>query len=153
MIFDYTEYHLRFIKLPLLNIVTASFGLLFGLFILYRVIRDKDLSRWFFVFAPLVIVTSFLTLRDQVPVFSVDTYNDRDASPLIVSGEITKSDPSNDYIHFSYKGKSESSSIITIDGETYYIMYIGEFKVSDSVEIEYLPSSKLVLSIDYLDEP
>ena len=37
---------------------------------------------------------------------------------------------------------------ISIDGEVYYIMYIGDIKIGDKVEVEYLPNSKIILSIN-----
>ena len=37
---------------------------------------------------------------------------------------------------------------ISIDGEVYYIMCIGDIKIGDKVEVECLPKSKVILSIN-----
>lgn len=52
-----------------------------------------------------------------------------------------------------FEGELVHPNYITIEGEKYYIMYIGEFQTSDKVILEYLPKSKIIMSIDYaLDE-
>jgi hypothetical protein len=48
---------------------------------------------------------------------------------------------------FTYQGMSVIPKYITIDGQKYYIMYIGDIIEGDDVVIEVLPESKLVLSI------
>ena len=37
---------------------------------------------------------------------------------------------------------------IYIEGQEYYIMCIGDIKIGDKVEVEYLPKSKVILSIN-----
>lgn len=40
---------------------------------------------------------------------------------------------------------------INISNEKYYIMYTGELEIGDKVEFEYLPNSKVVLSIERIN--
>lgn len=40
---------------------------------------------------------------------------------------------------------------INISNEKYYIMYTGELEIGDKVEFEYLPNSKVVLSIEVVN--
>lgn len=41
--------------------------------------------------------------------------------------------------------------LIEIDGETYYIMTIGDYEIGNKVIIEYLPNSNIVISINDLE--
>lgn len=49
---------------------------------------------------------------------------------------------------YAYEGKTVFASYVYIDDEKYYIMYIGDFEEGDTVRFEYLPKSKVILSID-----
>ena len=49
---------------------------------------------------------------------------------------------------YSYRGKGVAASYVYIDDKKYYIMYIGDFEEGDTVRFEYLPKSKVILSID-----
>jgi hypothetical protein len=48
---------------------------------------------------------------------------------------------------FYYLGDRVRPKIIKVDGIDYYIMTIGDFAVGDDVTIEYLPNSRIVISI------
>jgi mRNA degradation ribonuclease J1/J2 len=90
-----------------------------------------------------------------VPSFKHGIYlfSEKESNALVNSGTIT--DITNTYGNnkFTYENKhSIASSYVYIDGEKYYIMYIGDFNVGDEVKFEYLPKSKVILSIYYADD-
>ena len=49
---------------------------------------------------------------------------------------------------YMYDNHVTYASYVYIDNERYYIMHIGDFKVGDEVSFEYLPKSKIILSIN-----
>ena len=59
--------------------------------------------------------------------------------------EIAETYGNNKYVH---DNQNVFAAYVYIDGEQYYIMYIGDFEVGDEVVFEYLPKSKVILSID-----
>lgn len=101
-----------------------------------------------------ILVISFATFI-VFPSFKHGIYLfvEKESDALINSGTIT--DITNTYGNnkFTYEDKhSIASSYVYIDGDKYYIMYIGDFDIGDEVEFEYLPKSKVILSIYHAEE-
>lgn len=66
-------------------------------------------------------------------------------------GEITSFQDTGRNEKNSYQGKTTFACYVFIDGEKYYIMYKGDLEIGDEVRFEYLPKSKIILSIDEID--
>ena len=74
---------------------------------------------------------------------------ERDATTKIcIIEEINE--PSKLYPYFKHDHKYGAD--ITVNGETYFAIESGEFKVGDKVTITYLPKSRVILSIYAADE-
>ncbi len=155
MQFDYSQYY------KVLTIGSLFYMVFFLLFILLIMLSDfkkdgqtvtlKNVSKFLIThvlvicFALFIIVPSF---KHGIYLFSE---NEQDAINDV--GTITKITRTYGNNKFTYEDKHNVfSSYVYIDGERYYIMYIGDFNVGDEVEFEYLPKSKIVLSIDYTEK-
>ena len=101
-----------------------------------------------------ILVISFAIFM-VVPSFKHGIYlfTEKESDALVNSGTITDITATYGNNKFNYENKhSTHSYYVYIDGDKYYIMYIGDFNIGDEVEFEYLPKSKIILSIDYAEE-
>ena len=90
-----------------------------------------------------------------VPSFKHGIYlfTEKESDALVNSGTITDITATYGNNKFNYENKhSTHSSYVYIDDDKYYIMYIGDFNIGDEVEFEYLPKSKIILSIYHAEE-
>ena len=90
----------------------------------------------------------------SVPSFKhgVHLFTEKEDSAIVETGTITSIKGTFGNNKYSYEDKHNVfASYVYIDGEQYYIMFIGDFKIGDEVTIEYLPKSRIILSIDYAE--
>ena len=66
-------------------------------------------------------------------------------------GEVTKIEKIYGISKYVYNDQNSFPCYVFIDGEEYYIMHIGNLELGDVVKIEYLPNSKIILSIDEIE--
>ena len=95
----------------------------------------------------LVIIFSLFVI---IPSFKhgIHLFTEKEQDAIGDIGTITKITRTYGNNKFTYEDEHNAfSSYVYIDGEKYYIMYIGDFNVGDEVEFEYLPKSKVILSI------
>ena len=77
--------------------------------------------------------------------------NEKENDKVKTMGEITEIRKTYGLNKYTYEGHVTYASYVYIEDERYYIMNIGEYKVGDVVIIEYLPKSKIVLSINDIE--
>ena len=110
-----------------------------------NVIRFLKTHIFVILFALFIVVPSFK--------HGMHLFTEKEQDAIGDVGAITKITRTYGNNKFTYEDKhSAFSSYVYIDGEKYYIMYIGDFNVGDEVEFEYLPKSKIILSINYKEE-
>ena len=66
-------------------------------------------------------------------------------------GEVTEIEPTYGLNVYIYNKENSFASHVFIDGEKYYVMNKGDLEIGDEVRFEYLPKSKIILSIDEID--
>ena len=152
MIFDFTEYYNRLFIEPLIWIIFTTLIIVPSIILSYPGIRKNK----FCIKEGLLLLLSTLVFSAILIVnlisFNPHLFTDKNKETRSEIGVITDIKiPDFSAKHF-YDGHIVWGSIITIDDEEYYIMTIGEFEVSDEVVIEYLPNSKVVMSINYLED-
>jgi hypothetical protein len=135
-----------------------AFFLLFVLLIMFssfkrdgQIVTLKNVSKFLITH---ILVISFAIFM-VVPSFKHGIYLFSENEQNVISDVGTINNITNTYGNnkFTYEDKhSTLSSYVYIDGERYYIMYIGDFNVGDEVEFEYLPKSKVILSIYHAEE-
>ena len=81
----------------------------------------------------------------------VHLINEKENDKVKTMGEITEIRKTYGLNKYTYEGHVTYASYVYIEDERYYIMNIGEYKVGDVVIIEYLPKSKIVLSINDIE--
>ena len=101
------------------------------------------------------IVTIFIALIIAFPSFKHGVYlfSEKENQAIADVGTITDITRTYGNNKYSYGDvKNVFASYVYIDDEKYYIMYIGDFNIGDEVEFEYLPKSKIILSIYHTEE-
>ena len=73
--------------------------------------------------------------------------NEKETDKISCSGEVHSFEKTYGLNKYTYNGENSFAYYISIDGEKYYIMHTGDIEVGDKVEFEYLPKSKIILSI------
>ena len=155
MKFPFSQYYK---VLTIGSLFYMAFFLLFVLLIMFssfkrdgQIVTLKNVSKFLITH---ILVISFAIFM-VVPSFKHGIYLFSENEQNVISDVGTINNITNTYGNnkFTYEDKhSTLSSYVYIDGERYYIMYIGDFNVGDEVEFEYLPKSKIVLSIDYTEK-
>lgn len=97
-------------------------------------------------FLIVIIVTTMITMIGVVTI-NFDLMFEEEENREVLFGTISEISSVDTPPKFTYQGIPVTPKYITIDNEKYYIMYIGDFAEGDRVVIEFLPKSKIVLSI------
>lgn len=155
MKFPFSQYYK---VLTIGSLFYMAFFLLFVLLIMFssfkrdgQIVTLKNVSKFLITH---ILVISFAIFM-VVPSFKHGIYLFSENEQNVISDVGTINNITNTYGNnkFTYEDKhSTLSSYVYIDGERYYIMYIGDFNVGDEVEFEYLPKSKVILSIYHAEE-
>ena len=99
-----------------------------------------------------IIVFLFFLFVFLLPIKQgVHLINEKENDKVKTMGEITEIRKTYGLNKYTYEGHVTYASYVYIEDERYYIMNIGEYKVGDVVIIEYLPKSKIVLSINDIE--
>ena len=78
----------------------------------------------------------------------VHLLQEKEADKIEGVGKITAIERTHGYNKYIYDGKATFASYVFINNEKYYIMCTGDLEIGDEVVFEYLPKSRIVLSID-----
>ena len=77
---------------------------------------------------------------------------EKESDKIEYSGVITNITRTYGQNKYFYENKNVFASYVYIDNEQYYIMYIGDLEIGNEVKFEYLPKSKVILTIYPVDE-
>ena len=155
MQFNFSQYY---------KLLSVGSLLIFGFAMLYVIISagsfftnnnitDAYKRFWQVLSSDVVIVV--LALYITLPPFKhgIHLFTEKEQDAINDVGTITKITRTYGNNKYSYGDeKNVYASYVYIDDEKYYIMYIGDFNIGDEVEFEYLPKSKIILSIDYTED-
>ena len=81
-------------------------------------------------------------------VHGIHLINEKENDKVEACGIITEIKDTHGINKYMYDGHVTYASHVYIDGERYYIMYTGDYEVGDKVAFEYLPKSKIIMSIN-----
>ena len=150
MQFDYSQYYK---VLTIGSLFYMVFFLVFILIIMFssfkkngQTVTFKNVIRFLKTHILVILFSLFII----IPSFKhgIHLFTEKEQDAIGDMGTITKITRTYGNNKFTYEDNhSAFSSYVYIDGEKYYIMYIGDFNVGDEVEFEYLPKSKVILSI------
>lgn len=147
MEFNFSEYYGRLIISPMFFIVLAFVYLIYFI-VKYKKERKKENSEYkkaYLIFSSIIFLMicsiGFATMK---PKLMFEKEENKVLNQGIIDEIITVNYPTK----FTYQDAPVNPSIILVNGEEYFIMYIGYFKIGDNVIIEYLPKSHVVLSIN-----
>ena len=103
------------------------------------------------LFLAIALCVVFFT-EGAVPFFThgIHLSSEKETASVISCGEITRCYKAYGLNKYVYDGKNCFAHYVFINNEKYYIMYIGDLEVGDSVSFEYLPKSKIILNIKKL---
>ena len=155
MQFNYSQYYKLLSIGSLLIFCFAIFYVIIsmGSFFTNNNIAD-GYKRFLQVLSSKVIIV-VLALYIALPPFKhgIHLFTEKEQDAINDVGTITKITRTYGNNKYSYGDeKNVYASYIYIDDEKYYIMYIGDLSIGDEVEFEYLPKSKVVLSIYHAEE-
>ena len=143
MVFNYSDYFEKVFIIPTIILVIIIIDLCF---FIYR-FRSGVYHQGNKIELVLQIIGISLLAFVSITQLRLGIILDNEQSTETVSGNISDVLDVNVPPKFYYKGNRVWPKLIEIDGEFYYIMTIGNFKQDDSVKVEYLPNSNVVISI------
>ena len=139
MTYDYYEYYKVICIGPM---VLFGFAALTSLISLLK--REKKAKEKILCILTLMI---FLFYSIFPFVHGFHLFSEKEANSLELTGVITDIQDTHGLNKFRHNDHVAFASYVYIDGEKFYIMCIEDYQVGDEVVIEYLPKSKVVLSI------
>lgn len=77
----------------------------------------------------------------------IHLFLEKEEDSLELAGVITDIQDTHGLNKYRHNDHTAFASYVYIDGEKFYIMCIEDYQIGDEVVIEYLPKSKVVLSI------
>lgn len=80
-------------------------------------------------------------------VHGIHLFLEKEEDSLELAGVITDIQDTHGLNKYRHNDHTAFASYVYIDGEKFYIMCIEDYQIGDEVVIEYLPKSKVVLSI------
>ena len=150
MIFEYNDYYKVLVIASILIMTFSLIGILINIILLIKnngyIKFDKRKIRYLVS----IILLAFLFSLGAVPFkHGRHLITEKETDKINVIGEVDFIKKTYGINKYSYNNDVNSFAChISIDGEVYYIMYIGDIKIGDKVEVEYLPKSKVILSIN-----
>ncbi len=152
MTFSFDNYYRTLFVWPLINILVFGFLLITLLYIAYiQLIRSKFSYKKLLIILVVGILMSYI-FAQAVQNSNLQIWKDKDSTPLVIEGVIDDVSKTNDTTKHNYNGEVVWGRVITIDNKEYYIATNGWFNEGDEVTIEYLPNSKVVVSIELVTE-
>ncbi len=149
MNFDFDTYFLNLVIVPL---IFAFFGLVVLLSNITKHYRNRptqsDIKYSWMTRRMISSIGTFIfciILSLWIGKFSLVLDNENKTETI--SGEILSIEEAEPRAKIKFEGEYTYQKHITINGEEYYIMTIGDFEIGDNVSIVYLPHSKIILSI------
>ena len=149
MKFEYNDYYKVLVIASIVVMTFSLIGLLINLFLLIKnngyIKFDKRIIRYLVS----IILLAFLFSLGAVPFkHGRHLFIEKEEDKVVAFGEIDCLKKTYGINKYVYKDENSFAYYIYIEGQEYYIMDKGEFKIGDKVEFEYLPNSKIILSIN-----
>ncbi|MGN1040886.1 MAG: hypothetical protein ACI4QL_05605 [Candidatus Fimimonas sp.] len=112
--------------------------------------QEKSQWKWFvpLSFAVILFVIEFFSFADGVHL----AFEKEDAQ-VSSSGKISNFQSLGNIHKFYYEDQVCFGCYVFIDGQKYFIMTVGDLEVGDNVTFNYLPKSKIILSIEKAEQP
>jgi hypothetical protein len=152
MAFSYNEYFNSLFILPLIMCAISV------VVILAMIIYSLNLSSPFtikfkfdFSISVIVCIILFIVFASSLR-YGVKMLNDNENSAIIIDGEIEEIEKVTFSPRYMYNDRVVFAKVITINGEKYYCMTVGDLAVGDYVEASYMKNSRLVIKIDLYDD-
>lgn len=146
MTFSYNDYYYNLFVIPTILII-VSLVLLVSV-----VISINKRSRQRVIYSLSAIITISVLFFVGLYQLNIDLMVEDSTSTEEASGDIVKISEVLFPPKFYYMGSRVRPMIIEVDENVYYILTIGDFTLGDHVTVEYLPNSKIVLSIHSSNE-
>ncbi len=151
MAFSYNEYFNNLFILPLV-MCAISVVVILGMIIYSLNLKTPLTIKFKFDFSISVIICIILLIVFAPSLrYGVKMLNDNKNSAIIIDGEIEEIEKVTFSPRYMHKDRVVFAKMITINGEKYYCMTVGEIAVGDYVEASYLINSRLIIKIDYHD--
>ncbi|GEM_PF-4164683 len=151
MEFLYNEYFTNLFVIPFVMCV-ISISLMLGL-IIHNVLAKRPLTIKFKIHLIISLFVIILLLIVSVSSLKhgVKLLKDDKNSVIMIEGEIEKIEKVVFSPRYMYNDRVVFAKIITINGEKYYCMTVGDLSIGDYVEVSYLENSRLIIKIDHYD--
>ena len=138
MVYDYFEYYKVMFIAPIVFFCFAA------LVTLVNLLKQKNVKGKAFSILTLMILL-FVCLFPFVR--GIHLFLEKEEDSLELAGVITDIQDTHGLNKYRHNDHTAFASYVYIDGEKFYIMCIEDYQIGDEVVIEYLPKSKVVLSI------
>ena len=150
MKFEYNDYYKVLVIASIVVMTFSLIGLLINLFLLIKnngyIKFDKRIIKYL---VSIVVLAFFFSLGAAPFKHGRHLITEKETDKINVIGEVDRIKKTYGINKYSYNNEVNSFAYyIYIEGQEYYIMYIGDIKIGDKVEVEYLPKSKVILSIN-----
>lgn len=139
MTYDYSEYYKVICIAPMVLFGFAALTTLINLSKRKKKVKENTLC--------ILTLMIFLIYSIFPFVHGFHLFSEKEANSLELTGVITDIQDTHGLNKFRHNDHVAFASYVYIDGEKFYIMCIEDYQVGDEVVIEYLPKSKVVLSI------
>lgn len=151
MEFLYNEYFTNLFVIPFVMCV-ISISLMLGL-IIHTLLAKRPLTVKFKIdlVISLFVIILLLIVSVSSLKYGVKMSKDDEYSAIIIDGEVEKIEKVVFSPRYMYKESVVFAKIITINGEKYYCMTVGDLSIGDYVEVSYLENSRLIIKIDHYD--
>ena len=152
MSFDYYDYHKMLFLGPLIAIIIILILFVVETILFFKKNSSLGYSTSLKRYVASIIAFLFFLFVFLLPIKQgIHLINEKENDKVKTMGEITEIRKTYGLNKYTYEGHVTYASYVYIEDERYYIMNIGEYKVGDVVIIEYLPKSKIVLSINDIE--
>ena len=148
MKFDYNEYYkILFISSICIIIFSLIFFLINTIILAKNIFSIKFDKKLFYCFVSCIILIFLFTLGFFPFRHGVYLVSEKEYEKIEGFGEINnfkKAYGNNKYV---FNGENVFAYYIFIENEKYYIMHKGNLQIGDKVKFEYLPKSRIIISI------
>lgn len=151
MQYSYQRYFYTLFLYSLAILVLAIFFIAIGAYAIYVNAKATRINLMdFFGKILFIAVAVFIAIQGVIPLarHGIHLIKEKEIDKIECSGTITDIKEMSQMHKYTFDGQTSFSSYIFIDGERYYVMYTGSLEIGDEVSFEYLPKSKIILSID-----
>ena len=149
MYFEYNNYFNGLFVEPLIVIAISLFVIILCFIMLLVRFKNEFKFNMKHIKYIFIIVMFSYVLFNVVDDIDLNIVKDSDVSTISIYGDIESINNISSPPRLYYQERQVLPSIILINNQEYYIMTIGDFEVGDTVAIEYLPNSYVVMSINY----